>query len=108
MTDGGDGAAGAGADGAGPGVVRCHLLISGRVQGVFYRASLREEAVGRGLGGWVRNLGDGRVEAELEGPEDAVDEVVAWSHDGPPAARVRGVEVSRRDVVGERSFTVRG
>jgi acylphosphatase len=91
-----------------PGVVRYHLLISGRVQGVFYRASLRDEAFARGLVGWARNLADGRVEAEVEGREDAVDELVAWCHGGPPAARVSGVVLSERAVLGERSFTVRG
>ncbi|MDY7101320.1 MAG: acylphosphatase [Actinomycetota bacterium] len=91
----------------GDGTVRCHLLISGRVQGVFYRASLRDQATARGLGGWARNLADGRVEAEVEGPAAAVDEVVAWTHEGPPAARVTGVEVATRPPTGERTFTVR-
>jgi acylphosphatase len=66
--------------------------VSGRVQGVWFRESCREEAALRGVAGWVRNLPDGRVEAVFEGDADAVDALVAWCHEGPPRARVRGVE----------------
>ncbi len=71
---------------------RVHLLISGRVQGVFYRESTRKEAVELGVRGWVRNLSDGRVEALAEGPPEAVDAFVAWCHEGPAAARVDNVD----------------
>ncbi len=71
---------------------RLHLLISGRVQGVWYRASTRAKARELGLTGWVRNLRDGRVEALAEGPRVSLDELLAWCHDGPVLARVDGIE----------------
>ena len=77
---------------------RVRALIEGRVQGVFFRASLREEATRRGLSGAARNLPDGRVEVELQGDDDAVDELVAWCWEGPPQAHVTNVEVTERDV----------
>ena len=73
---------------------RVHLLISGRVQGVWYRASTQQQAQQLGLVGWVRNLHDGRVEAVAEGLREALDALVRWAHDGPPAARVDQVAVS--------------
>jgi acylphosphatase len=73
---------------------RAHLLVSGRVQGVYYRQSTVEEARRRGLTGWVRNLPDGRVEAEAEGERAEVLALVEWCRSGPPAARVDGVEVA--------------
>lgn len=87
--------------------VRKHLLISGRVQGVCYRAYTQEEATSRGLAGWVRNLPDGRVEAVFEGPEDACLAMVAWCRRGPPAARVTGVAVEDELPAGEPDFRVR-
>ena len=72
---------------------RAHLYISGRVQGVFYRAHMRDEARRRGLTGWVKNLPDGRVEAVVEGEEEKIQELIDWAHLGPPAARVDDVEV---------------
>ncbi|MCB9763421.1 MAG: acylphosphatase [Alphaproteobacteria bacterium] len=74
---------------------RVHLLISGRVQGVWYRASTQREAARLGLVGWVRNLPDGRVEAVAEGPPDQLDALVDWCHEGPRDARVTGVTVER-------------
>lgn len=70
-----------------------HLKISGRVQGVGFRASLEREAVRRGLVGWVRNRRDGTVEALVVGQVDSVDDLIHWAHDGPSAARVARVEV---------------
>ncbi|WP_313872847.1 MULTISPECIES: acylphosphatase [Rugamonas] len=67
------------------------LTISGRVQGVGYRASLAEEAVSLGLCGWVRNRRDGSVEACFDGDEAAIDALVRWARRGPPAARVADV-----------------
>lgn len=72
---------------------RAHLLISGRVQGVFYRANTRDEARRLGLVGWVKNLPDGRVEAVVEGEEEKIKQLIDWCHQGPPGAIVRGVEV---------------
>ena len=71
-----------------------HLLISGHVQGVSYRYSMGERARAAGLRGWVRNLRDGRVEAVVHGPAHAVDALLAWCRQGPPAARVDEVLVT--------------
>ena len=73
--------------------VTLHLSIAGRVQGVGYRESLRAEALRFGVTGWVRNRRDGSVDAVLQGPRVAVDEVVAWARRGPPAARVTQLDV---------------
>ncbi len=72
---------------------RARLLIHGRVQGVFFRASTQQKARELGLKGWVRNLPLMRVEAELQGPRDKVEQAIAWCHQGPPGALVRRVEV---------------
>lgn len=72
---------------------RARCLISGRVQGVAYRAHAREVAAGLGLLGYVRNLPDGRVEVVAEGSREAVVRLIEWCKDGPAFARVDGVEV---------------
>ncbi|MBA2325251.1 MAG: acylphosphatase [Actinobacteria bacterium] len=87
--------------------VRRRVLVSGSVQGVWFRESCREQAVAGGVAGWVRNRADGRVEVVLEGTEPAVDRVVRWCHEGPSRARVDGVEVCTEDPVGESGFRVR-
>lgn len=71
---------------------RTRILVTGRVQGVFFRQSLKAEARRRGVTGWVRNLDDGRVEAVLEGDAGAVAGVVEWARRGPANSRVEGVE----------------
>ena len=71
-----------------------HVWISGLVQGVFFRQSIRRLARELGLTGWVRNLPDGRVEAVFRGPSAAVQTMVEWCHEGPPAAAVKRVEVA--------------
>jgi len=71
---------------------RVHVLIEGRVQGVFFRAATRDEARARGLQGWVRNLADGRVEALFEGDKPVVENMLAWCRKGPPYAYVDRVE----------------
>jgi acylphosphatase len=71
-----------------------HLLIRGHVQGVSYRWSMVQAAQQRGVRGWVRNRQDGCVEALVTGPADAVQSLVEWAHQGPPHARVDGVEVT--------------
>lgn len=68
-----------------------HVTISGRVQGVSYRAWTKARAEALGLKGWVRNLSDGRVEAVLAGPEKDVDAMIEACHEGPPAAAVDSV-----------------
>ncbi|MCL6450517.1 MAG: acylphosphatase [Acetobacteraceae bacterium] len=73
--------------------VRAHVWVSGLVQGVLFRAHTRSEAQRLGLGGWVRNLPDGRVEAVFEGEDTDVKRAVEWCRRGPPEARVTGVEV---------------
>lgn len=69
------------------------MIIEGVVQGVFFRASTRDEAVRLGVGGWVRNLPDGKVEALFEGEKRKVEEIVGWCHRGPTGARVSKVDV---------------
>ena len=71
-----------------------HLRITGRVQGVYYRASMTEQATRLGLQGWVRNRQDGSVEALAQGPASAVQALVDWAHQGPRIARVDEVLVT--------------
>ena len=73
-------------------IAQLHVLISGRVQVVFFRAATRDEARARGLKGWVRNLPDGRVEALFQGDKRALEAMLAWCHLGPPHAYVDRVE----------------
>ncbi len=82
-------------------MVRAHLRIYGRVQGVFFRSTMRDVARELGVGGWVRNLPDGSVEAVVEGEREKVERVIEWAHQGPPLARVRKVEVRWEDYRGE-------
>ena len=89
-------------------MIRRHVVVSGRVQGVFYRASLEREAHAAGVAGWVRNRDDGTVEAVLEGERAAVERVLAWCHQGPPRANVTDVAVDVEEPVGETGFTTRG
>lgn len=72
--------------------IRLRVLVSGKVQGVWFRESTREEADRRGVAGWVRNLPDGRVEATFEGDPVQVEAMVAWCGHGPPNAGVERVE----------------
>jgi acylphosphatase len=77
----------------GPAVVRRRVVVSGRVQGVFFRDTCRRVAEENGVAGWVRNLPDGRVEAVFEGPADAVGHLVDWTRHGPRHARVDQIDV---------------
>jgi acylphosphatase len=88
-------------------VERVHVFVSGGVQGVFFRYETRERARAHGLGGWVRNLPDGRVEAVIEGPARAVQAVVDWCRQGPTGARVSEVEVTDEEPEGLDTFEVR-
>ena len=87
--------------------VRSHVVVSGRVQGVYYRASTVAEAHARGLNGWVRNRDNGDVEAVFEGPRDAVEGMIAWCRVGPAHARVDDVDVTWEAPAGERGFGTR-
>ncbi|HPC85086.1 MAG TPA: acylphosphatase [Smithellaceae bacterium] len=71
---------------------RVHVLISGRVQGVFFRAETLRTALSLGLAGWVLNREDGCVEALFEGEDESVDRMLAWCRQGPPHARVDRVD----------------
>ena len=70
-----------------------HLVVFGRVQGVFYREAMRLEAERLGVAGWVRNRRDATVEAVVQGAGEAVEAIIAWARRGPPDAQVAGVEV---------------
>ncbi|RMG20518.1 MAG: acylphosphatase [Deltaproteobacteria bacterium] len=88
--------------------VRASILVTGRVQGVFYRASAMEQAQRLGLTGWVMNLPDGRVESVVEGSRAAVEEYLAWCRRGPPAAHVAAVDVHWGPATGEfETFRIR-
>jgi acylphosphatase len=84
---------------------RIRAIVTGRVQGVSYRASTIDEAKRIGVTGWVRNRADGSVELEAQGTPMQIDALLAWCAAGPPAARVTGVAVSERaEVDGEQAF----
>jgi acylphosphatase len=87
---------------------RAHLLIRGRVQGVFYRAFTEDTAQSLNLKGWVRNTPGGDVEAVLEGDKKAIQEAIDKCHQGPPASNVTDIDVSWEDFKGEfPSFSVK-
>jgi acylphosphatase len=88
-------------------VVRRHLWVRGRVQGVWYRGGCAEQALALGVSGWARNLPDGSVEIVAEGGTEAVDRLVEWCRRGPPAARVSAVEVRVEEPEGLSGFDVR-
>jgi acylphosphatase len=81
--------------------IRVRLMIEGRVQGVWFRESTRQEAERFGVHGWVRNRREGTVEVVAEGPEENVRKLVAWCHHGPPAARVARVHETAEIFQGE-------
>ncbi|MDR9403474.1 MAG: acylphosphatase [Halothece sp. Uz-M2-17] len=87
-------------------MVRAHVYISGKVQGVGYRLSTQSEAVKLGIKGWVRNVFDGSVEAVFEGEQKAVDQMIQWCHQGPPAAVVKNVQVEYETPEGFSQFQV--
>jgi acylphosphatase len=82
---------------------RVHVWISGRVQGVFFRAHTRDAAFHAGLTGWVRNLSDGRVEAVFQGDPERVERMVAWCRQGSPGSRVDQVQMREEPV--QEEFT---
>jgi acylphosphatase len=87
--------------------IRRRVVVSGRVQGVAFRASARRQARAAGVEGFVRNLADGRVEAVLEGEPDAVARLLAWCREGPSGARVERVEASEETPEGLSGFEIR-
>ncbi|ANI76684.1 MULTISPECIES: acylphosphatase [Sphingobium] len=89
------------------GVIARHLIIMGRVQGVFYRNWAIETASMLRLNGWVRNRMDGSVEAVIEGDEEAVQQFIALAHQGPRAAQVARIDASDAAVEGLTSFCKR-
>ncbi len=85
------------------------MIIEGRVQGVWFRGSMRRKAMALGLTGWVRNMPDGTVEAIIEGQKDRVKELVSWCHHGPDGAVVSMVHEKTEDWKGEfDSFDIIG
>jgi acylphosphatase len=87
--------------------VRRRVRAHGRVQGVFFRDSVRREAARRGVAGWARNRGDGSVECVFEGPADGVDAMVAFVRDGPGHAEISSVDVADEAPEGLTGFDVR-
>ena len=92
---------------AGPAVVRRRVVVSGQVQGVFFRDTCRREAARRGVTGWVRNCPDATVEAVFEGPADAVTAMIAWARRGPGQAVVDDVQTFEERPEGLTGFAVR-
>jgi len=88
-------------------MVRRRVVAHGRVQGVFFRDSVRRRAESLGLSGWVTNRADGAVEAAFEGEPDAVDTIVEYCRSGPGRAEVSELEVSQESPEGEGGFQIR-
>lgn len=89
--------------------IRVHLLISGRVQGVFYRLETMRAAEERSVTGWVRNLPDGRVEAVAEGDTASVESLIEWCRIGPARAKVDSIDIHQEPFTGEFSdFQITG
>ncbi len=88
-------------------MIRRRVVVRGRVQGVFFRASCAQEAAARRVAGWVSNEPDGSVAAAFEGQPDDVAAMVEWCRVGPPFAVVEGVEVTDEEPRGEQRFDVR-
>ena len=88
---------------------RAHLLISGRVQGVWFRGSTKQQADNLELTGWVRNCESGDVEAIVEGTDAAIDKFLSWCRTGPTMARVTGIKIDFGDYRNEfHGFSVQG
>jgi acylphosphatase len=87
--------------------IRRHAIVTGHVQGVFFRDATRRKALASCVGGWVRNRPDGSVEAVLEGPPVAVQQMLQFLRAGPPDAAVTDVEVSEQRPEGLTSFEIR-
>jgi len=89
-------------------IVNVHVIISGRVQGVWFRASTKQIAKELGLTGWVRNTPDGCVEAVFEGEERLINKIIEWCHQGSPLSKVKNVEVNNQEPKNEfNEFSIR-
>lgn len=89
-------------------MIRAHLFISGRVQGVLFRATMRQKARKLGINGFVKNVLDGRVEAVLEGEPNKAAKLIEWARKGPFLAKVENLEIKQEDYVGEfNNFNIR-
>ena len=88
-------------------LVRRHVVVTGRVQGVFFRDSVRERADAHGVTGWACNRSDGALEAVLEGSPEDVERVVRFCQTGPPRADVEDVDVSEEEPEGLDGFSIR-
>jgi acylphosphatase len=88
------------------GAIRVRVVVTGRVQGVWFRDACRDVAKAAGVNGFVRNCFDTSVEAEFEGPEAAVERMIAWCRTGPARARVDGIRVERVETVGDLTFRI--
>jgi acylphosphatase len=87
-------------------IVRVHVFVEGRVQGVNFRYTAWQQAGRLGIQGWARNLPDGRVEAVYEGPREAVEKLLAWTRRGPEWARVSAIAIHDEEPKGERGFSI--
>ena len=76
---------------------RVRLFVTGRVQGVFFRQSLKAKSIQNNIFGWVKNLHDGRVECILEGTEENISKIITWAHTGPANAIVENVEIHNEE-----------
>lgn len=86
--------------------IRVRVVVSGHVQGVFFRDSVRRKAEREGVAGWVRNQADGSVEAAFEGAPEAVERLVSYCHEGPRGASVDRVDRFDEEVEGAHGFSV--
>ena len=86
---------------------RAHVIVSGIVHGVFFRANTKEKADSLGLNGWVRNTPEGKVEAVFEGDKDKIEEVLNFCKTGPSGAVVKDVDVRWEEPKGETGFEIR-
>ena len=84
-----------------------HVIISGQVQGVWFRASTKQKAQELGLTGWVRNTNDGAVEAIFEGEEEIVNKMIDWCYNGPPLAKVENIKLKKQQTIGFNNFEIR-
>lgn len=84
-----------------------HVIVSGQVQGVWFRASTKQKADELGLNGWVRNTPNGCVEAVFEGEEELVNRMIDWCRHGPPMAKVDNVMIKKQQPIGFNDFFIR-